>query len=152
MLKKVLNIILNIIILIVVVILIYLLVQKSLSKEKYTNIFGYTFLEVLTGSMSGTIEIGDGVIVKLTKEVQKNDIIVYEKSNELITHRLIEKEESELITKGDANNVEDEPITEDMVVGKVVNIIPNLNMWKTLILYLFIAMILIFFIMKRNYI
>ena len=77
MLKKVLKIILDIIIVVVIILLVYILIQKSITKENYTNIFGYTFLEVLTGSMSGTIEIGDGVIVKLTKDVKEDGIIVY---------------------------------------------------------------------------
>ncbi len=148
MVKKVLNIILDIIIIVVIILLVYIMIQKSITKENYTNIFGYTFLEVLTGSMSGTIEIGDGVIVKLTKEVKEEDIIVYEKDNSFITHRLIEKQQDELITKGDANNVQDEPITNDMVIGKVIKIIPNVNLWKKIIIGVVLALIIVFIIVK----
>lgn len=151
MVKKVLNIILDIIIVVVIILLVYIMIQKSITKENYTNIFGYTFLEVLTGSMSGTIEIGDGVIVKLTKEVEEEDIIVYEKDNSFITHRLIEKQQDELITKGDANNVQDEPITNDMVIGKVIKIIPNVNLWKKIIIGIVIALIIVFIIVKINF-
>ena len=93
MIKKFLNIFLTIIIVIAIIIVIYSVVQSRVSGEPYTNIFKYTLLEVVTGSMSGTIEIGDGVIVKLTDEVAENDIIVYEKNGQLITHRLISKED-----------------------------------------------------------
>lgn len=148
MLKKVLNISLDIIIIVVIILLIYIMIQKSITKENYTNIFGYTFLEVLTGSMSGTIEIGDGVIVKITKDVEEEDIIVYKKDNSLITHRLIEKQNDKLIAKGDANNTQDEPITNDMVVGKVIKIIPNANLWKKIIISVVIALIIIFIIVK----
>ena len=135
MLKKVLNIILDIIIIVVIILLIYIMIQKSITKENYTNIFGYTFLEVLTGSMSGTIEIGDGVIVKITKDVEEEDIIVYKKDNSLITHRLIEIDENgEFITKGDANNTEDKPVNETQVLGKVTYIIPKLGIWRKAIL------------------
>lgn len=144
MLKKVLKIILDIIIVVVIILLVYIWIQKSITKENYTNIFGYTFLEVLTGSMSGTIEIGDGVIVKLTKDVKEDDIIVYEKDNSLITHRLIEKQNDKLIAKGDANNTQDEPITQEMVVGKVIKIIPNANLWKKIIIG--VAFIIIFIV------
>ena len=115
MLKKILNFALDIIICIAIMVMVYLVIQNFTAKEKYRNLFGYTFLEVLTGSMTDTIKIGDGVIVKLTKDIKENDIIV-------------KKEENELITKGDANNVQDEPITEDMVIGKVIRIFPDINM------------------------
>ena len=55
--------------------------QNSIFNNSYANIFGYTFFEVATGSMSNTIEIGDVVIVKITKEVQENEIIVYSEDN-----------------------------------------------------------------------
>ena len=148
MLKKVLNISLEIIIVGVIIILLYSIIQKNITKENYTNIFGYTFLEVLTGSMSGTIEIGDGVIVELTKDVKKGDIIVYKKDNSLITHRLIEKQNDKLITKGDANNIQDEPITNDMVVGKVIKIIPNANVWKIVIISVLLGLIIICVVKK----
>ena len=141
MIKKFLNIFLTIIIVIAIIVVIYSVVQSRVSGEPYTNIFGYTLLEVVTGSMSGTIEIGDGVIVKLTDEVAENDIIVYEKNGQLITHRLISKEEGQLITQGDANNTQDEPITINMVVGKVVHKIPNLNAWKIGIVLIIVLLI-----------
>ena len=131
--EKIIGWILNIMIGIIVVIIIlslYYLIQIKVLNKGYANIFGYTFFEVATGSMSDTIEIGDIVIVQLTKEVNEGEIIVYQKDNNFITHRLIQKEDEELITKGDANNTQDEPITLDNVIGKVVKIIPNLSIWK----------------------
>ena len=143
MIKKFLNIFLTIIIVIAIIIVIYSAVQSRVSGEPYTNILGYTLLEVVTGSMSGTIEIGDGVIVKLTDDVAENDIIVYEKNGQLITHRLISKEEGQLITQGDANNTQDESITIDMVVGKVVHKISNLNAWKIGIVLIIVLLVLV---------
>ena len=140
MAKKILNYILHICIIIFLVVVIYSILQNKITGRRYTDLFGYTFLEVVTGSMSGTIEIGDSVIVKITKDVKENDIIVYEKDSELITHRLIKKEEQVLITKGDANNIEDDPIIEDMVVGKVIGVIPNLNLWKIGIIGILVVM------------
>ena len=134
MAKKILNIVLTIIIIITIIIMIYSIIQSKISENSYTNILGYTFLEVITGSMSGTIEIGDGVIVQLTEDVTENDIIVYEKNGQLITHRLILKEEGQLITKGDANNIQDDPITKDMVIGKVIYRIPNMRVLKGIII------------------
>ena len=148
MLKKFLNFTLDISICIAIMVMFYLVIQNFTAKEKYRNLFGYTFLEVLTGSMTDTIKIGDGVIVELTKDIKENDIIVYQKENELITHRLIKKEENELITKGDANNVQDEPITEDMVIGKVIKIFPNINVWKKRMYAFLILLMIVVIIIK----
>ena len=35
-----------------------------------------------------------------------------------------------IITKGDANNTTDNPITRSEVIGKVIKIIPNIAIWK----------------------
>ena len=148
MIKKLLNFALNVSMIIIIIILIYSMIQKRVSKENYTNIFGYTFLEVLTGSMADTIEIGDGVIVKLTNDIKEQDIIVYKKDNILVTHRLIEKDEGQLIAKGDANNVQDEPITGDMAIGKVIYVISNIHMWKKVIGIVFVVFIVLFIMVK----
>lgn len=127
--KSVLNII-YVILGIIAIILIYNIIQISIFNKPYMNIFGYSFFQVKTGSMSGTMEIGDIIAVKLTKDVKKDDIITYEKEQILITHRIIEKQGESIITKGDANNAEDEPITKQDVIGKVVYTLKNVEIWK----------------------
>ena len=149
MTKKFFKFIIYAVISIVIVILLCSVTNRILSKENYTNILGYTFLEVVTGSMSGTIEIGDGIIVKLISEIKENDIIVYKKADNLITHRLIKIEEDRLITKGDANNVPDEPITKDMIIGKVIFIIPQIHFWKKVIMIFSIILICMLVIIQR---
>lgn len=136
--NKIIGIVLNILLIIVTLIIlvgIYYLVQIKVFNNDYANIFGYTFFEVATGSMANTIEIGDVVIVELTKDVRKNDIIVYKEEENFITHRLIDiNENGEFITKGDANNTEDKPVNETQVLGKVTYIIPKLGIWRKAIL------------------
>ena len=107
--------------------------QIKIQKKEYANIFGYSFFEVATGSMSPTIEVGDVVITKITKDVKKNDVIVYKDGESIITHRLIEKNEKEIITRGDANNSEDKPIEENMIIGQVIKIIPQLGTWQKIL-------------------
>ena len=99
--------------------------------------------------MYPTMEIGDVVVVKIKKEIEQNDIIVYKDGESIITHRLIEKNNKELIAKGDANNSEDKPITEDMVLGKVVKILPKIGIWRKIftspeVVFLIILLIIIF--------
>ena len=140
--KKIINkisgIILNVLLVIVTLLIIvgaYYLIQIKVLNNDYANIFGYTFFEVATGSMADTIEVGDAVVVELTKDVKENDIIVYKEDDDFITHRLIEiNENGDFVTKGDANNTEDKPISESQVLGKVIYIIPKLGIWRRAIL------------------
>ena len=97
--------------------------------KKYINFCGYTIFQVITGSMADTIQIKDIVIVKLTQDVEVNDIITYKSGEDFVTHRVIKIEDNKITTKGDANNSEDNPITKDEVVGKVVFIISNVAVW-----------------------
>ena len=131
--QKIISLILNILLVIVTIMLIigfYYIYQIKVIQKDYANLFGYTFFEVATASMSPTIEVGDVVIVELTKEVKENDIIVYQDGDSIITHRLITKKDDELIAKGDANNSDDKPIKEDMLLGKVIRIVPKLGIWR----------------------
>ena len=135
-LSKILGIILNILLIIAFLILIfgiYYNVQTKLLNKEYVNIFGYTFFEVATGSMSGSIEVGDVVLVKITNEVQENDIIVFKENNSFITHRIVKKDGNIITTKGDANNTEDNPITIDKVLGKVTYVIENIGIIRKVI-------------------
>lgn len=135
-LSKILGNILNILLIIAFLILIfgiYYNVQTKLLNKEYVNIFGYTFFEVATGSMSGSIEVGDVVLVKITNEVQENDIIVFKENNSFITHRVIKKDGDIITTKGDANNTEDSPITIDKVLGKVTGVIENVGIIRKVI-------------------
>ena len=80
--------------------------------------------------MSPTIKIGDIVIVKIGEQVQEEDIITYKKDNSFITHRIIEIDGESIIAKGDNNNTQDEAITQDAIIGKVVFIINDVEVWK----------------------
>lgn len=131
--SKILEIILNIIIILMSIVVIFAaayVVQTRVMKKDYANIFGYTGFEVITGSMSGTIEVGDVVIVKIDDSIAENDIIVYRQENDFITHRVVNINGDILTTKGDANNSEDRQIDIKQVLGKVIYIIPKVSIWK----------------------
>jgi len=134
--SKIISCILNVLLAIMMIVIIvgsYYMYQVKIQKKDYANLWGYSLFEVGTGSMSPTIEIGDVVITKITKDVEENDIIVYIEDDDIITHRLIEKNEERLITRGDANNSDDKPIEENMIIGKVVKIIPQLGTWQNIL-------------------
>ena len=66
------------------------------------------------------LKINDVIIIKNNDDYKINDIITYQNDNEYVTHRIISITENEIITKGDANNIEDDPITKDQIVGKLI--------------------------------
>lgn len=132
LLEKIIKTIFNILILFMVFLVIVVahnFIQINILKKQYTNFFGFTIFEVTTGSMSGTIEINDVILVKITKDVKEKDIITFEANGEIITHRVLAEKDDELYTKGDANTGEDTPIKKDSVIGKVVKIFPKFGIW-----------------------
>lgn len=145
-----------IILMILLIIVMYCYAQLKIFNKEYINLCGYTVFRVITGSMSDTIKPQDIVIVKITDDIEINDIITYKKESDFITHRVIDKNEKQIITKGDANTSEDKPITTQDVVGKVVFIINNVQIWinvlKTpqVIIAILISVIAIKFIFSKK--
>lgn len=136
MLNKIFKIILNLILVIIFLMMLFLIynfTQTKIFKKDYCNLFGYTAFRVATGSMSGTIEVGDIIIVKIKNDNMKfkvDDIIAFKQNGYRITHRIIGINGDEITTKGDANNAEDSPIKESEIIGKVVKIFPNISIWE----------------------
>ncbi len=79
---------------------------------------------VLSGSMEPELNINDVILVRKSESYGINDIVVYDSGRELIVHRIIEQNGDTITTKGDANNVSDEPVRIEAVKGKVVFSIP----------------------------
>ena len=125
--EKIINIILDILIIIFGIFLlisIYNNVQVKILGNQYSSFFGYSTFEVQTGSMADTINPGDWIVVRITKDVKLDDIITYSNKGNFITHRIVETYKDSFITKGDANNSKDEAINKSQIVGKVVKILP----------------------------
>ena len=124
-LKKILSFLFNIIIIFVLFTLIVYSFSKYVLKSEVPNVFGFSILKVISGSMEPTIKIDDYIIIQKRNDYKIGDIITYkDKNDNLVTHRII-KISKEVITKGDKNNVQDEAINKDMIKGKVLLIIPN---------------------------
>ena len=86
--------------------------------------FGVGASVVLTGSMEPTLKANDLVFVAEQDDYKVDDIVVYQSSNQLIIHRIISIADDKVITKGDANNTSDDPITKDQIKGRYVFRIP----------------------------
>lgn len=95
-------------------------------------IFGLKPEVVTTGSMIPTYNIGSIIYYKKVDqaEIQVGDAISYHMNNgEIVTHRVVEIENGNYITQGDANNVKDaSPVAYSSVEGKIVGpVIPWLG-------------------------
>ena len=131
--EKIVNV-LMVIVVIAILFCIYSVISLKILKNDYINFFGYSIFEVATGSMVNEINIHDAVIVKINDEYNVGDIVTYKSGNDFITHRVISMENDYIVTKGDANNVSDNPIDKALVLGKVVKVIPELGIWKKVLL------------------
>ena len=129
-LKKVIVDLIIFVLCVIAIIVIWGFVQLNVQKKDYINIFGYSVFSTETGSMSPTMEKGDIVIIKIGDEIREKDIITYKKENVFITHRIEKINEDSIIAKGDRNNTEDEPIKKDDIIGRVVFIINDVEVWK----------------------
>ena len=76
--------------------------------------------EVETGSMEDGIHAGDYVLIYKKNIYKIGDVITYKKDGYYITHRIVKKHKKGIVTKGDANNTEDDPIKVSSIVGKVI--------------------------------
>ena len=106
----------------------WLCFDKFVLKHQVPSIFGYSSLMVATGSMSGTIEEGDLIIIKNTGDYKVGEIVTFFQDGDEIptTHRIIDKDDDGLwVTRGDANNSKDErSISSDEIIGEWVMTIP----------------------------
>jgi len=85
----------------------------------------YPMASITSGSMWPALKQGDLILIKgvsSKEEIQIGDIIVYRNPKGFTIHRVIKLNENTLITKGDANNVEDAPVKYEEVVGKTVTL------------------------------
>lgn len=111
----------------------WLCVDKFVYKSVVPSFMGYSSLTVATGSMSGTIEKGDFIIIKDTGDYKIGDIVTYIHDGEKIptTHRIIQIEEGgKFVTKGDFNDSEDlQRVTKDEIFGEVVSVWHNFGIF-----------------------
>lgn len=100
---------------------------KGLLKDKMPMPFGYGMSVVLSGSMEDRLSVDDLVIIKATDSYKVNDIVLFQDGNSLVIHRIIEIDGDTVTTKGDANNVADEPIQKSQIKGVLVYDIAGLG-------------------------
>lgn len=86
--------------------------------------FGWGVSVVLSGSMEPELSVDDLVIVHEQESYKVDDVVVYQDGGSLVIHRIISVDGEQIVTKGDANNMADDPVALSAVKGKAVAIIP----------------------------
>ena len=81
-------------------------------------------LTVISYSMYPTLNRGDLILVKgvTPEEIQVGTVVVFRHKGGLAVHRVVRLKGETIITRGDANLEEDDPITYDDIVGRVPSI------------------------------
>ena len=85
----------------------------------------YPMASITSGSMWPEIKKGDLILIKgvdSKEEIKIDDIVIYKNPKGFTIHRVIKMNEDTLVTKGDANNVEDAPVRYEEVIGKPLTI------------------------------
>lgn len=106
---------------------IYFANASSLVGNQLPMPFGYGAAVVLSGSMEPELSKGDLIIVKEVSTLEMDQVVAFQDGQSLVVHRIVEIGDETIITKGDANNVEDEPIEKSRVKGEVVFAIPYMG-------------------------
>lgn len=128
-LKKIIRVIIATIITLIVVLNVYNFINIKILNKDLSTIFGYSVLEVVSGSMKPTIEVGELIVIDTNEKNYKKDDIVtfYDVNGAFVTHRIVSIDEDKMITKGDNNDSKDDATDVDKIVGKYVCKIPYLG-------------------------
>ena len=118
-LKKILKYILLIFLGLLLGINVYLLNARFIGGNSLPMPFGIGAAVVQSGSMEPTFYKGDLLFVKEKDTYKVGDIVVYQSDGILVVHRIIEIDGDTVTTKGDANNVSDEPFDKSNIKGSV---------------------------------
>ena len=124
--RRLLKFILNIVIYAAIVGLIVWGLPKYLTKKLGTD---YPIAAITSGSMWPALHIGDLVLIEAVKkeDLKIGDIVVWQNSKgppdgrvNFTIHRVKELRKNTLVTKGDGNFTDDEPVKYEDVIGRTV--------------------------------
>lgn len=87
--------------------------------------FGVGAGVVLSGSMEPELNVDDVIIVRRETSYHVGDVVVFSRDGAGVVHRIVRVSGSDIVTKGDANNAEDDPIILSDISGRVVGSIPR---------------------------
>ena len=89
---------------------------------------GYYCAIIGSGSMEPTVLVNDLLLIQGQHSYQAEDIITYiSPKGSLVTHRVVAVTQNGYIAQGDANNMPDDEIAAQRVLGKVVFVVPKVG-------------------------
>ena len=144
--KLIVDIITCILIALVALYLVFAVYNKFINKDGKFLIGKYYIFQIATGSMEHELVAGDYIVVEKTDNYKVGDIITYREDGYYITHRINQMDENKIITKGDANNSSDSPISRDKIVGKFLfkeRILTFLTKYKVFVITILLALIVL---------
>ena len=103
---------------------VYRLNAEKLGGNQLPMPLGFGTAVVLSGSMEPTLHVNDVIFVRPAENYQQDDIVVYQSQGMLVVHRIKSIDGDTVITRGDNNNTDDDPIALSAVLGKVGFSIP----------------------------
>lgn len=119
MVTNVLRFLIKLVMYVAFVVLAVYVTPKVLARVLHTD---YPLATITSGSMWPTLKTNDLILMRgiSGKEAEVGQIVIYRNQKGFTIHRLIRKSGTTLVTKGDANSVEDSPIKERDVIGRAV--------------------------------
>ncbi len=112
--------ILIILLLLVLAASLYYPVATRFTGDTHPALFGYRPAIILTGSMEPSLRRGDLVVFKEEPAYREGAVVLYQDGRQLVTHRVVASGPDWLMTRGDANNTVDAPVSCDRVLGAMV--------------------------------
>lgn len=107
----------------------------ALGLQQHLKILPFAMLSVQSGSMAPDYLPGDLLIVHESPfaALAIGDDVVFHQGSELVTHRIVERDDHTLITRGLANQLADSPIDAASYCARVVAVIPHAGwLWERL--------------------
>ena len=89
--------------------------------------FGYGASVVLSGSMEPALSVGDLLLLKAEDSYVEGDMVVYQSGTMAVVHRIVSVNSETAVTRGDANNANDDPIPVTAIKGKVIRSVPKIG-------------------------
>ena len=90
--------------------------------------FGFGCAVVLSGSMEPELSVWDLILVVPDDTYGVDDVVVYQDGRTPVVHRIVRIEGENVVTMGDANDTEDEPIAMTAIKGKVIFALPAVGL------------------------
>lgn len=128
-LRSILSVLLTAVLVFLLAANLYTAYARNVKGEIQPRVLGYSSAVVVSGSMSGSIEVDDLVITSAQDNYNVGDIIMFYSGSSVVTHRIVELSENSCITRGDANNAPDlEAVDPENIIGKVIFVIPKIGL------------------------